>query len=144
MSARNTRIFLNGRFVSEQEATVSVFDRCFLYGDGIFEGIAVWERAPFRLQPHLDRMKDGLDYLRIPNPYDDEGWTGLIEQAMHMRGQPLAPSRRMRGRHDHAAEIQQQRPGWHELAPRTFRHLQVSISSRRKKWDGAEGEGLRP
>jgi len=82
MSARNTRIFLNGRFVSEQEATVSVFDRCFLYGDGIFEGIAVWERAPFRLQPHLDRMKDGLDYLRIPNPYDDDGWTDLIEQAI--------------------------------------------------------------
>lgn len=82
MNARNTKIFLNGRFVSEQEATVSVFDRCFLYGDGIFEGIAVWERAPFRLQPHLDRMKEGLDYLRIPNPHDDAGWTDLIEQTI--------------------------------------------------------------
>src|SRR5688572_24430030 len=82
MTARNTRIYLNGRFVSEQEATVSVFDRCFLYGDGIFEGIAVWGRAPFRLQPHLDRMRDGLDYLRIPNPDDDDGWTGRIEQTI--------------------------------------------------------------
>lgn len=82
MTARNTKIFLNGRFVPEEEATVSVFDRCFLYGDGIFEGVAVWERAPFRLQPHLDRMKEGLAYLRIANPYDDDGWAALIEQTI--------------------------------------------------------------
>jgi branched-chain amino acid aminotransferase len=82
MTARNTKIFLNGRFVPENEATVSVFDRCFLYGDGIFEGVAVWERAPFRLQPHLDRMKEGLAYLRIANPYDDDGWAALIEQTI--------------------------------------------------------------
>lgn len=80
--AGNTRIYLNGRFVPEQEATVSVFDRCFLYGDGIFEGIAVWERAPFRLQAHLDRMRDGLAYLRIANPHDDDAWAALIEQAI--------------------------------------------------------------
>ena len=82
MSARQTRIFLNGAFVPEADAKVSVFDRCFLYGDGIFEGVAVWEGAPFRLQPHLDRMRDGLDYLRIPNPYDDAGWTDLIARAI--------------------------------------------------------------
>jgi branched-chain amino acid aminotransferase len=82
MTAGNTKIYLNGRFVSEQDATVSVFDRCFLYGDGIFEGIAVWGRAPFRLEAHLDRMKDGLDCLRIPNPHDDDGWTALIERTI--------------------------------------------------------------
>jgi branched-chain amino acid aminotransferase len=78
----STRIFLNGKFVSEEEAVVSVFDRCFLYGDGIFEGIAVWDRAPFRLQSHLNRMKDGLAYLHIANPYDDAGWHALIEQVI--------------------------------------------------------------
>jgi branched-chain amino acid aminotransferase len=82
MSASQTKIFLNGRFVTEREATVSVFDRCFLYGDGIFEGIAVWERAPFRLQLHLDRMRDGLDYLRIANPHDDATWALLVEQTI--------------------------------------------------------------
>lgn len=82
MSAKQTRIFLNGEFVSEADAKVSVFDRCFLYGDGIFEGVAVWDGAPFRLQPHLDRMRDGLDYLRIENPYDDGGWNDLIEQTI--------------------------------------------------------------
>lgn len=82
MTARNTRIYLNGRWVSEGEATVSVFDRCFLYGDGIFEGIAVWDRAPFRLQPHLERMKDGLEYLRIPNLHSDAEWTDIIERTI--------------------------------------------------------------
>lgn len=82
MSGKQTRIFLNGEFVSEAYAKVSVFDRCFLYGDGIFEGVAVWDGAPFRLQPHLDRMRDGLDYLRISNPYDDAGWEDLIERTI--------------------------------------------------------------
>ncbi|MBE2276207.1 MAG: aminotransferase class IV [Rhodobacteraceae bacterium] len=82
MASSSPRIYLNGRFVSEDEAKVSVFDRCFLYGDGIFEGVAVWERAPFRLQPHLDRMRDGLDYLRIPNPMSDAGWEDLIERTI--------------------------------------------------------------
>ncbi|WP_137391958.1 aminotransferase class IV [Rhodoligotrophos defluvii] len=82
MSARETTIYLNGRFLPEKEATVSVFDRCFLYGDGVFEGIAVWARAPFRLKPHLDRLRDGLAYLRIANPHDDEGWAALIEQTI--------------------------------------------------------------
>jgi branched-chain amino acid aminotransferase len=76
------KIFLNGEFVQESEAKVSVFDRCFLYGDGIFEGVAVWDGAPFRLQPHLDRMREGLDYLRIANPYSDEAWMDLIERTI--------------------------------------------------------------
>ena len=76
------QIFLNGEFVPEDQARVSVFDRCFLYGDGIFEGIAVWDRAPFKLKPHLRRMQDGLDYLRIDNPYSDSQWADLIEETI--------------------------------------------------------------
>lgn len=76
------KIFLNGRFLPEQEAVISVFDRCFLYGDGIFEGVAVWDGAPFRLQAHLSRMSAGLAYFCIPNPYDDQFWTSLIERTI--------------------------------------------------------------
>lgn len=59
-----------------------MYDRCFLYGDGIFEGIAVWDRAPFRLAPHLERMRDGLNYLQIDNPYSDDEWADLVEQTI--------------------------------------------------------------
>jgi branched-chain amino acid aminotransferase len=71
-------VYLNGAFVPESEAKVSVFDRCFLYGDGIFEGIAVWDRAPFRLKPHLDRLARGLRYMLIDEPYDHAGWRQII------------------------------------------------------------------
>lgn len=71
-------VYLNGAFVPESEAKVSVFDRCFLYGDGIFEGIAVWNRAPFRLKPHLDRLSRGLRYMMIDEPMDHDGWRRVI------------------------------------------------------------------
>jgi branched-chain amino acid aminotransferase len=76
------QIFLNGKFVPEHEAVVSVFDRCFLYGDGIFEGVAVWDRAPFRLLPHLERMRNGLTFLRISDPMSEERWIDLIDEAI--------------------------------------------------------------
>jgi branched-chain amino acid aminotransferase len=82
MAKRDMQIFLNGRFVPEAEATVSIFDRCFLYGDGVFEGIAVWDRAPFRFAAHLKRMQDGLDYLRIENPYSEAEWADLVDRAI--------------------------------------------------------------
>lgn len=75
-------IFLNGSFVPEAEAKVSVFDRCFLYGDGVFEGIAVWDRAPFRFDAHMARLKHGLAYLRIENPYTDDEWAQIVEDAI--------------------------------------------------------------
>lgn len=71
-------VYLNGQFVAESDAKVSVFDRCFLYGDGVFEGIAVWDRAPFRLVPHLDRLSRGLRYLMIDEPMDHDGWREVI------------------------------------------------------------------
>lgn len=73
-------VYLNGAFVPESEAKVSVFDRCFLYGDGIFEGIAVWARAPFRLKPHLDRLSRGLRYMMIDEPMDHDGWRRVIAE----------------------------------------------------------------
>lgn len=82
MSRPPLHIYLSGQFVPENEARVSVYDRCFLYGDGVFEGIAVWGRAPFRLAPHLKRLAAGLAYLVIDNPHTDAGWTDLIDETI--------------------------------------------------------------
>ncbi len=49
-------IYLNGRFVDEDEARVSVFDHGLLYGDGVFEGIRAYSGRVFRLQEHIDRF----------------------------------------------------------------------------------------
>ena len=49
-------IYLNGKFVPESEAVVSVFDHGLLYGDGVFEGIRTYDGRVFRLREHVDRL----------------------------------------------------------------------------------------
>jgi aminodeoxychorismate lyase len=63
------RVFLNGNFVPEAQAVVSVFDRAFLYGDGLFETILVANAVPFRWAQHFDRLQRGAAFLQIPLPY---------------------------------------------------------------------------
>ena len=50
-------VFLNGKFVPKEEATVSVFDHGLLYGDGIFEGIRLYNSCVFKLEEHLERLE---------------------------------------------------------------------------------------
>ena len=50
------KIYLNGKFVNKEEATVSVFDHGLLYGDGIFEGIRAYNGRVFKLVEHIDRL----------------------------------------------------------------------------------------
>jgi branched-chain amino acid aminotransferase len=47
---------------------VSVYDRCYLYGDGLFDSIPVWKRTPFKLDMHLDRTFRGMGFLKIDSP----------------------------------------------------------------------------
>jgi branched-subunit amino acid aminotransferase/4-amino-4-deoxychorismate lyase len=62
-------IFLNGRLVPEDRAVVSVFDRGFLYGDGLFETLLVRNGKPFRWPQHLDRLRRGAAFLNIKLPF---------------------------------------------------------------------------
>jgi branched-chain amino acid aminotransferase len=62
-------VFLNGQFVPEAEATVSVLDRSFLYGDGLFETMRVANGKVFRWAQHLDRLERGAQFLGIKIPF---------------------------------------------------------------------------
>jgi branched-chain amino acid aminotransferase len=62
-------VFLNGQFVPEERATVSVFDRSFLYGDGLFETMCVTNGKPFRWWDHMERLRKGGDFLGIKIPF---------------------------------------------------------------------------
>ncbi len=61
-------VYLNGKFVPAAEATVSVFDRSFVYGDGVFEGIEVENGGIFKLDAHVDRLYRSAAFLRIAVP----------------------------------------------------------------------------
>jgi aminodeoxychorismate lyase len=61
-------VYLNGRFVSEERAMVSIHDRGFLYGDGLFETIRVYDREPFLWADHSARFEHGCAVLQIRSP----------------------------------------------------------------------------
>src|SRR5690348_9705312 len=63
------RVFLNGKFVPESEAAISVFDRGFLYGDGLFETVRVSRGKPFLWKEHLTRLGRGAAFLKIALPF---------------------------------------------------------------------------
>lgn len=62
-------VFLNGKFVREKKAVVSVFDRSFLYGDGLFETMRVFNGRPFRWEQHMVRLQRGAAFLKINVPF---------------------------------------------------------------------------
>jgi branched-chain amino acid aminotransferase len=66
-------IYLNGEFVTKENAKVSVYDHGFLYGDGIFEGIRIYDGNIFRCKQHLDRLYDSAKsiMLDIPLTYEE-------------------------------------------------------------------------
>src|SRR5262249_3309468 len=65
-------VFFNGQFVPEEQACVSVFDRGFLYGDGLFETVLVSNGKPFRWDQHLHRLLRGMQFLKFQLPFPIE------------------------------------------------------------------------
>ncbi len=81
-------VYLNGRLLPLEEATVSILDRGFMLGDGVYELIPVYHRKPFRLNEHLRRLQHSLDGTRLMNPMRDSEWQQIITQmiALHEPG----------------------------------------------------------
>lgn len=71
-------IFLDGRWVSREEATVSVFDHGLLYGDGVFEGIRAYDGVVFRLKEHIDRLYQSAKAILLDIPYTQEEMHDLV------------------------------------------------------------------
>ncbi|HSV36373.1 MAG TPA: aminotransferase class IV [Ramlibacter sp.] len=72
--------YLNGEFSTLRDAKVSVMDRGFIFGDGIYEVVPVYAGRPFRFAQHLARLDRSLAELRIPNPKSPAQWRELVDQ----------------------------------------------------------------
>ncbi len=77
MAEVNT-VFLNGKFLPLEQASVSVLDRGFIFGDGVYELVPVYSRVPFRLDEHLARLERSLREAKIRNPYAAPQWRAHI------------------------------------------------------------------
>jgi 4-amino-4-deoxychorismate lyase len=73
-------IYLNGRVVSREDASISVFDHGFLYGVGLFETFRIYDGHPFLLDDHLQRLNDGLKELLIEKVFIREE----VEEALRL------------------------------------------------------------
>lgn len=71
-------IFLSGQFVKKEDAVVSVYDHGFLYGDGVFEGIRVYDGNIFKLQAHLNRLFESAQSIMLHIPYAKEELQQII------------------------------------------------------------------
>ena len=79
-------VYLNGDFVSKASAKISVLDRGFLFGDGIYEYIPVYQSNPFRLKEHIERLDLCLDAIRLSKPYDLTKWQSIIDEVISLNG----------------------------------------------------------
>jgi aminodeoxychorismate lyase len=81
-------VFINGRFVPEEKAVVSIFDRGFLYGDGLFETIRIFNGTPFRWQQHWKRLQYGAEFLKIKLPFAPKKLRGFAGELIAKNKMP--------------------------------------------------------
>lgn len=74
--------FLNGQFLPIEQARVSIDDRGFQFGDGIYEVIRVYGGIPFRLEEHVMRLERSAQAIGIPMTMGTEDWKGLIREGL--------------------------------------------------------------
>ncbi|MDB5859028.1 MAG: branched chain amino acid: 2-keto-4-methylthiobutyrate aminotransferase [Ramlibacter sp.] len=85
--------WLNGELSNIRDAKVSVLDRGFIFGDGVYEVVPVYDGQPFRFEDHMARLDRSLGEMRITNPMDRAGWRKVVDQlitayAAHVGKQP--------------------------------------------------------
>ncbi len=75
----NKTVYLNGQYLPIDQAKVSVMDRGFLFGDGVYEVIPCYFGHLFHLQAHIDRLIASLAGIRMVNPYSTEQWLEIFK-----------------------------------------------------------------
>ena len=83
-------VFLNGQFIPAAAAMVSIFDRGFLYGDGLFETMRVCGGRPFRWEQHAERLRLGAEFLQLPLPHPVAELRRFISALIERNAQPDA------------------------------------------------------
>jgi branched-chain amino acid aminotransferase len=79
-------VYINGEYHPRSQANVSVFDRGFLYGDGVFEGIRVYDRRVFRLDQHLARLHRGAKAILLEVPMSAERLREVVLETVRRTG----------------------------------------------------------
>src|SRR5437868_8017799 len=71
-NAMSPKVYISGKLYDKADAKISVYDHGLLYGDGVFEGIRVYEGKVFRLAEHIDRLYDSARAIKLAIPLSRE------------------------------------------------------------------------
>ena len=66
------QIYINGKFVPQEDAKISVYDHGLLYGDGVFEGLRAYNGKVFRLEEHIERLYESAKAIWLTIPMTPE------------------------------------------------------------------------
>lgn len=80
------KVYLNGSFVDAADAKISVFDHGLLYGDGVFEGIRLYDGCVFRLDEHLQRLEKSARALVLDLPWSHQEISDAVCEACRVNG----------------------------------------------------------
>lgn len=72
-------VYLNGKYLPDDQALVPVLDRGFVFGDGVYEVIPVFWGRPFRVDQHLERLNNSLAAIRMTNPLTSVAWREVFD-----------------------------------------------------------------
>ena len=79
MDASEPVVYINGEYLPQSQATVSVLDRGFLFGDGVYEVIPVYAGEPLRLTEHLDRLQRSMHRVSLKSPLTQQQWEEIFQ-----------------------------------------------------------------
>lgn len=83
---QNIKVWIDGKLYPKDEAKISVFDHCVLYGDGVFEGIRLYNNCIFRLKEHLDRLWSSARYIKLDIGISQEEMTAALKETIKANG----------------------------------------------------------
>ena len=80
-------VYLNGKYSPKYQATLSILDRGFLFGDGVYELVPVYNKHIFYIEDHLNRLKSSLELINIdPSTVDDNMFIKIIKSLIDQNG----------------------------------------------------------
>jgi len=75
-----TTVYLNGEFKPLSTASINILDRGFIFGDGVYEVIPIFNRIIFCFDEHMNRLENSLEAIFMDNPYTSNQWRSIFEE----------------------------------------------------------------
>ncbi|MCZ6673553.1 MAG: branched-chain-amino-acid transaminase [Verrucomicrobia bacterium] len=80
------KVYVDGQFLDQEDAKISVFDHGLLYGDGIFEGIRLYKGCVFKLEEHLERLEYSAKAILLSMPWSRQELSDIVCEACRLNG----------------------------------------------------------